>query len=136
MNQNHAHQFNRTVTQQQQGSFQRRMDLSQRQRALNTEISSVDNDILKLQELRRSLNTELRDITKELEELARRRVTGATTADLHGISHPTTRDSGPKVGLNSMPTVNYFTQFDWSGELKRRMKRVFGFDIFRLCQEG
>lgn len=124
-----------------QSGFQRRMDLNQRQRALNAEIVSVDNDILKLQELKRTLNTELRDVTRELEDLAQRRVIGATTADLHGISRLPKGKTGKGLESNPMrrgeaATVDYFAQFDWSGELKRRMKRIFGFDQFRLCQEG
>jgi ATP-dependent DNA helicase Q1 len=121
------------------------MDLTQRQRALTTEIHSVDKDILKLQELKGTLNAELRDITQELEDLARRRITVPTTADLHGPSNSgkgnflqNSRDIGrnQNIAQNGVATINYFSQFDWTGELKRRMKRIFGFDEFRLCQEG
>jgi ATP-dependent DNA helicase Q1 len=119
---------------QQEDGFQRRMDISQRQRALTAEIHSVENDILKLQELKRTLNAELRDVTLELDNLARRRVSAPTTADLYGQSRA---GKGNYLENNGNPaTINYFSQFDWSGELKRRMKHVFGFDEFRLCQEG
>jgi len=121
------------------------MELTRRQRALNTEIQSVENDILKLQELKRGLNAELRDIATELDDLTRRRVETVTTADLHGISRSgkgnylrNTSDTGLAIprNQNAGVTINYFSQFDWSRELKRRMKFVFGFDEFRLCQEG
>ncbi|KAG8810489.1 hypothetical protein FRC17_002914, partial [Serendipita sp. 399] len=96
----------------------------------------------KLKQLRQELDTELRDITQELEQLKQRRL---TTADLHGLSRHSngsliqkdrlqTNGSGQKSG--GQTGTNYFSQFDWSPELKRRMKRVFGFHDFRLCQEG
>jgi ATP-dependent DNA helicase Q1 len=123
---------------QQEGGFQRRMELTQRQRALTAEINSVENDILKLQELKRTLNAELRDVTLELDDLARRRVTAPTTADLHGQPHFRKGNSlqNRNSAQNREATINYFSQFDWSGELKKRMMHVFGFDEFRLCQEG
>lgn len=62
------------------------MDLNQRQRELNAEIASVDEQILQLQTLKRSLASEIKAVTAELEELDRRRVSATTTADLHGLS--------------------------------------------------
>lgn len=118
------------------------MDLTQRQRALTAEIHSVENDILKLQELKRTLNVELRDVTLELDDLAKRRITAPTTADLYGQSRSgkekfLQNNGNPSANMGRNPaTIDYFSQFDWSGELKRRMKHVFGFDEFRLCQEG
>jgi ATP-dependent DNA helicase Q1 len=32
--------------------------------------------------------------------------------------------------------IDYTLEFDWSYELKARMKKVFGIDNFRLCQQG
>jgi ATP-dependent DNA helicase Q1 len=127
----------------QDGGFQRRMDLSERRRGLTAEIHSVESDILKLQELKRTLNAELRDVTLELDDLARRRIAAPTTADLYGQSRvgkgSSLLQSNGKPGANmgqNPATINYFSQFDWSGELKKRMKQVFGFNEFRLCQEG
>lgn len=121
-------------------SFQRRQELGQRQRALKAEIQSVESNITKLQELKRTLGTELQKVEDELDDLAQRRLTGATTADLHGFSRE--NESSNMNARNSLSGradqrgIDYFSSFDWSGELKKRMKRVFGFDSFRLCQEG
>ncbi|KAG8812896.1 hypothetical protein FRC17_001761 [Serendipita sp. 399] len=133
---------NNDTQQQEIDPFERRQKLDQRKRALHAEIESVDNEMAKLKQLRQELDAELRDITQELEQLKQRRL---TTADLHGLSRHSnvslmqkdrlqTSGSGRKSG--GQTGTNYFSQFDWSPELKRRMKRVFGFHDFRLCQEG
>ncbi|KAG8818854.1 hypothetical protein FRC19_010280 [Serendipita sp. 401] len=125
--------------------FERRQALDQRKRALHAEIQSVDSDVAKLNQLRQELDAELRDITRELEQLKQRKL---TTADLHGLSRQSnglyvqneriqTKGRGrDNRRSEAQPGTNYFSQFDWSPELKRRMKRVFGFQDFRLCQEG
>ncbi|KAA1473234.1 ATP-dependent DNA helicase [Dentipellis sp. KUC8613] len=45
------------------------------------------------------------------------------------------RRSDPK-GKSKASSINYNTEFDWSGPLHGRLREVFGFDSFRLCQEG
>ncbi|KAI0674662.1 P-loop containing nucleoside triphosphate hydrolase protein [Trametes maxima] len=43
--------------------------------------------------------------------------------------------SGPKE-KGQAGSIDYTADFDWSGALQAKMKSVFGFDQFRLCQEG
>jgi ATP-dependent DNA helicase Q1 len=106
--------------------------LTQRQQALTTEIQSVEEQISKLAALKHDLNEELLDVNRSLGEISARHNhkanKAATTADLYGAA-------SVKQPSNSSHT-NYFGKFVWSGELKRQMKHVFGFDSFRLCQEG
>lgn len=109
-------------------AFEKRVGLEQRSRALHHEIQSVDGEIEKLEALKHSLRDELNGISEELQQLKSRQP-HASTSELHGISNE------PSIS-RSRGRTNYFSKFDWSGELRKRLKRVFGIDEFRLCQEG
>lgn len=102
--------------------------LTQRQQALTTEIQSIDQEVSKLEVLKRELKEQLHDVNHALSEINTRHHKGATTADLYGNPH--------SKGVDNPSNTDYFGKFVWSGELKRQMKLVFGFDDFRLCQEG
>ncbi|TFY70683.1 hypothetical protein EVG20_g2334 [Dentipellis fragilis] len=43
--------------------------------------------------------------------------------------------SDPK-GKSKAGSIDYNSEFDWSGPLHGRLREVFGFESFRLCQEG
>lgn len=42
----------------------------------------------------------------------------------------------PSKGKNVAASIDYTDEFDWTPALRAKMKSVFGFDSFRLCQEG
>ncbi|CAG8521512.1 9571_t:CDS:1 [Acaulospora colombiana] len=115
------------------------MELSQRQRALTSELQSIEEDITRLQVLKRDLNVELQKVKQELET--------HTTAGHHNALPLNNGASGGQAGKernntnghsshNKVGLVDYFSTFEWSGELRKRMQQVFGFEQFRLCQEG
>lgn len=94
-------------------AYLQRMAILERQRELNTEINSIDQQILKLQTLKQQLNAELKTVAEELEELNRKRAAPVTTTDLHGLSH--NNRSHPRYH-DSMPAHDWFTmwQIGWA----------------------
>ncbi|PVG04636.1 ATP-dependent DNA helicase [Serendipita vermifera] len=130
--------YNDHPNDQRQPSFQRRMELSQRQRALTSEIQSVEEDIARLQALKRDLNVELQKVKQELEThtIASH---NALPLDNGVSSRPAGGERNASNGRsshNKAGFVDYFSMFEWSEELRKRMQQVFGFEQFRLCQEG
>jgi molybdopterin converting factor small subunit len=95
---------------------------------LETEIASVEEDISRLQALRQNLLAEKLEALRELQgHSARPQVQAANKgADASG--------SGSGKGKSKL--INYAEEFEWSRGLKDKMKRVFGINNFRLCQEG
>ena len=64
--------------------------------------------------------------SKEIKEL--KQEIAALAAQDHGRPGPATAMSD---------SVNYMEQeFEWSGQLKSKLRRIFGIDDFRLCQKG
>jgi hypothetical protein len=86
---------------------------------LDSEIEEYDRDIKKLQDLRATHVTEKNVLLKELQQVQTRVVCGKG------------KGSASHVGIDY--TID---GFDWSEELKVRMKKVFGINSFRLCQQG
>ena len=39
-------------------------------------------------------------------------------------------------GKGKAGKIDYNSEFEWSGALHDKLQSVFGFDSFRLCQEG
>lgn len=96
------------------------------QQALNEQISQIDAEICGFDQ----------DI-KELNALRALRVAerDALSEELRLIQNRGHEGKGKR----KMPQggIDYFLEdFDWSEELKVRMKKVFGINSFRLCQQG
>jgi hypothetical protein len=98
-------------------TFKERLELERRSKALQAEISSVDQDIEKLQNLKKDLEEELSGLRTQIDA---RKPHRDSFVGVHGVQQG----------------VDYFGKFDWSGELKKQAMRVFNIPSFRLCQEG
>lgn len=104
----------------------RRQELNGRLGALEIEINDIDADIQRLQELKNRLLAEKRDISAQLKTHGGR---------LQGLSESTANGHGPQR-VESGKTDYTTERFEWTGELKARMKAIFNIGAFRLCQEG
>lgn len=107
-----------------QAAYVRKQELNGRLGALEIEINDIDADIKRLQELKNRLLTEKRDISAQL------KTHGGSLQGLPG----STADGPQRVESGK---TDYTTErFEWTGELKARMKAIFNINAFRLCQEG
>lgn len=77
----------------------------------------MDQDIAKLQNLRKDLEEELAGLQVRVNA---RKPRPSSVVGVCGVQQG----------------VDYFGKFDWSGELKKQVMRVFNIPSFRLCQEG
>lgn len=103
---------------------QSRHEISTRLMGLDAEIGSVVHEMERMKTLHKTLVSERQALEKELQMLQRKQP---------GCADPS---SSSRVH-NAHGSVDYMTsQFDWSGELRARMLKVFGIKDFRLCQEG
>lgn len=98
-------------------AFGERLELERRSKALQAEISSVDQDIVNLQNLKKDLENELFGLRTRIDASKPR---PESFVGVHGVQQG----------------IDYFGKFDWSGELKKQAMRVFEIPSFRLCQEG
>lgn len=107
-----------------QAAYVRKQELNGRLGSLEIEINDIDADIQRLQELKKRLLAEKKDISAQL------KVNGGRLQGLPGST---------VVGQQRVEDgkTDYTTErFEWTGELKARMKAMFNIDAFRLCQEG
>jgi ATP-dependent DNA helicase Q1 len=104
-----------------ESSYLRKQTLNNQLNKIEGEISDVEQDIRTFQALRSDLLRKKVEIQKQLGEV---QPTRTETADRKGKGKA--RNDG----------IDYTREFDWSNELKARMKKVFGIDSFRLCQQG
>lgn len=105
-------------------SYLRKQTLNGRLTTLESEISSIDNQINELRNLRSNLVQERGIVEKQLREVGHTR--NGTSGAVEGKGKGRARQDG----------IDYTLEFDWSHELMARMKKVFGIDNFRLCQRG
>lgn len=106
-----------------QPSYKMRQELSARVSSIEAEIQGVDEEIERFKALRETLVRDKNEALKQLNSLHESRSTVVTGGEIR---------SAPKGG-----TTDYtVSDFEWTGELKRRMKEVFNIPSFRLCQEG
>jgi ATP-dependent DNA helicase Q1 len=116
------------------------MELDQRQRDITSELQSIEGDITRLQALKSELNKELQKVKQELDT----HVTAGHRRNAlplnNGVSSRSKGKGRNNTNGHSSHTqsglIDYFSTFEWSGELRKRMQQVFGFEQFRLCQEG
>jgi ATP-dependent DNA helicase Q1 len=86
---------------------------------IDAEISGLDREIRRLEDLRSLRAGEREELLRELQQLQ---------------SVPQTVNGKGKAKKTE---INYcLSSFDWSQQLRLRMKKVFGIENFRLCQEG
>jgi len=102
----------------------RRHDLNSRMSALEAEIQGIDGQIQKLNGLRQALVKEKQTLMQEAHVLS-----GAATSTV-------TNNVNGKGKSRSSDAINYTIEFDWSSQLKGTMRKVFGINNFRLCQQG
>ncbi|KAJ7042384.1 P-loop containing nucleoside triphosphate hydrolase protein [Mycena alexandri] len=98
-------------------AYIRRQKLNQEIAACDAELAQIDEDISKLKELAALRREERQRLLDELD---------------HASAPVNTKGKGKAMG----GTDYSLPDFEWSGELKLQMKRVFGIDNFRLCQQG
>ena len=96
-----------------QADLQRRLEVTQR------DLANAEEQIEKWKATRQLHSDEMKELKKQISAL----------------------DSEDQLQLGSsgaMPElVNYMEQeFEWSKQLKLKLKRIFGIDDFRLCQKG
>jgi ATP-dependent DNA helicase Q1 len=92
---------------------------------LDAEHAAIQEQITQLQGASDIILKKKRELQKQLDV-----VTGAQYVN----SVPQVKQQS---GSSSRKGVDYTSSnFEWSGELKARMRKVFGIQNFRLCQEG
>ncbi|KAF8213207.1 P-loop containing nucleoside triphosphate hydrolase protein [Mycena galopus ATCC 62051] len=98
-------------------TYQRKQNLDQEIAKLDAELNNIDQDISKLRELRKLRSEERQKLLEEYER---------ASAPLNA------KGKGKATG-----GIDYGSgDFEWSGELRSQMKKVFKIDNFRLCQQG
>lgn len=105
-------------------SYLRKQNLNGELNKIEREISDVVQNIKQLRDLHSDLLQQKSKIEKQLGEVQ------PTPSGING-----TTDKKGK-GKAKQDSIDYTLEFDWSYELKARMKKVFGIDNFRLCQQG
>jgi ATP-dependent DNA helicase Q1 len=107
----------------QESSYIRKRALKQDIASLDAEITSFRSEITQLEEQCKLRTEDKRRLMQELKALDQ---------------HPETvsRDGGHKGKGRAIEGIDYTIDFDWSKELKAKMKKVFGINEFRLCQKG
>jgi type I site-specific restriction endonuclease len=96
-------------------------------------------------ELLRRLEVAQRDLTYAEEQVEKWRATRQLHSDeikeLRKQVSALNAEHQPQIGLSRATSgsalTNYMEQeFEWSKQLKSKLKRIFGIDDFRLCQKG
>jgi hypothetical protein len=111
-------------TQHEESSYLRKFELKQEIASLDAEIADIRRDIMQLEEQSKLRAKDKDGLIKELRALDQRQTSAQSDASKKG------------KGRASEGTIDYSADFDWSPELRLKMKRVFGIDDFRLCQKG
>jgi ATP-dependent DNA helicase Q1 len=105
-------------------SYLRKHNLNGELSKIEREISDVDRSIEELRDLRSNLLQQKIEIETRLGEVQPTRNDTSGAVDKKG------------KGKARQDEIDYMLEFDWSYELKARMKKVFKIDNFRLCQQG
>ncbi|KAJ6519666.1 ATP-dependent DNA helicase [Mycena sanguinolenta] len=98
-------------------TYQRKQHLDREIAKLDAELANIDGEISKLKELRKLRAQERQNLAEEYENAS---------------APPNAKGKGKATG-----GIDYTADdFEWSGELKSHMQKVFKIDNFRLCQQG
>ncbi|KAG9090028.1 hypothetical protein FS749_000874 [Ceratobasidium sp. UAMH 11750] len=125
---NGFHEASSSHTNGHKPSYLRKNEIQGKLSALDAELNSLDAEIQALQEARRNVLLEREALQKEL---------AATRLPQQVAAAPPDRRSSRKHDANAQ-TDNYADPkgFEWTPELKSRLRKVFKIQDFRLCQEG
>jgi ATP-dependent DNA helicase Q1 len=93
----------------------------------NSEIEFIDAEIDRLKEARAEFVVLRTKAERELDGLSASAKLPSSALEARASTSGMRKPSA---------AIDYTTEFEWSGEMKRKMKKVFGIDNFRLCQEG
>ncbi|QRV92276.1 DEAD/DEAH box helicase [Ceratobasidium sp. AG-Ba] len=109
-------------------AYLRKNEIQGKLSALDAELNSIEAEIQSLQEARRNVLLEREALQKEL---ATTRLPQQTSVA------PLDRRSTKNYDANAQ-SINYADPkgFEWTPELKSRLRKVFKIQDFRLCQEG
>ena len=90
--------------------------------AVNKDIDSLDEEITHMENKISDMQARVRDLKAQREALRRQ-----------------LRDSQLQQGRHDQTPagdIDYTGTFEWTGALCDKLKKVFGFESFRSCQEG
>lgn len=90
---------------------------------IDAEISGYDEDIRKLRELRALRMIDKKKLVDELQGM----LSGGRMSQTVATGGGKTTQAGIDYDVDG---------FDWSQQLKSRMKTIFGINNYRLCQQG
>ncbi len=93
-------------------------------RVAERDLETLDQEIEDVQAQIHGLETLLQELSKQREEKLRQ-IRAARVTPKRGVPGPS------KAGK-----IDYNSEFEWTGALHDKLQSVFGFDSFRLCQEG
>lgn len=88
--------------------------------AIRLEIAEYDEEVQKIQTLRAVRIKDEEEVLSQLEALKQRRRTGA----MESLGFGKAKDE-----------IDYSGDWEWSKQLQAKLKNVFGFDNFRMCQK-
>ncbi|KLO09213.1 ATP-dependent DNA helicase [Schizopora paradoxa] len=106
-----------------QPNYKMRQELSARVSSIEAEIQGVDEEIERFKALRETLVRDKNEALKQLNSLHEDRDNIKARAVMRSV-------------LKGRTTDYTKSDFEWTDELKRRMREVFSIPSFRLCQEG
>ncbi|QRW06395.1 ATP-dependent DNA helicase [Ceratobasidium sp. AG-Ba] len=108
-------------------AYLRKNEIQGKLSALDAELNSIEAEIQSLQEARRNVLLEREALQKEL---------AATRLPQQTSVAPLDRRSTKNYDANAQ-SINYADPkgFEWTHELKSRLRKVFKIQDFRLCQE-
>ncbi|CAE6430368.1 unnamed protein product [Rhizoctonia solani] len=102
--------------------YLRKNELQTHLSSLDAELASIDSEIQALQEARRNILQEKEALQREL---------ASTRAPTRVVKNSTTSTKASGATNYADPAG-----FEWTDQVKKRMRSVFGIKDFRLCQEG
>ncbi|KAG8698532.1 hypothetical protein FRC11_014363, partial [Ceratobasidium sp. 423] len=105
-----------------QPSYLRKNELQTHLSSLDAELVSIDAEIQALQEARQNILQEKEALQREL---------ATTRAPTRAVKNSATSTKTSRATNYADPAG-----FEWTDEVKKRMRSVFGIKDFRLCQEG
>lgn len=108
-------------------SYNKIRDLEEQNTRDLAEIRELNDTIRKAELARKSLQDAMRERERELDAL-RQHARGGAVA----VAKPRQGTSAPRG-----TSIDYSSpDFEWGAQMKAQMKKVFGINAFRLCQEG
>ena len=109
-------------------SYVLKQKLNGRLSELDQELKEIDRQIEEFKNLRAKIVVERQDVANQLNTRIGHQPTNLRAS---------TSGSGSARNSAGAGAIDYMNHpFEWTGELKARMRSVFGIHEFRLCQEG